>query len=164
MKNRRAGICVLIGVLALSLLGGCSLWRYKTAQAPKVTVVDVQLAGFSIFEQKFDVSLRLQNPNDFALPITGMAYGLSIEDNPVAHGVSDQPINLPAFGEQVVTVSVAGNLMTTLAQLQRWRQSSKSSVNYSLQGRLKMAGTPGSIPFAQTGDFTLIQDQSAQPQ
>lgn len=144
-------------LVAIVLLSGCSLLRYKTAEAPRVTVSDIQLAGFSIFEQKFDVALRMQNPNDFALPITGMEYELFVEDSAVASGVSDRNINVPAFGEQMVTVSVVGNFLNSLTQLQRWQQSGGSELGYRLKGRLKMADVPVKIPFDYAGKFELKQ-------
>jgi len=143
----------------LSLLAGCSLLRYKTAEAPRVTVNNIQLGGFSIFEQQFDVTLRMQNPNDFALPITGMEYDLSVEGNAVASGVSDKSVTVPAFGEELITVSVVGNFLSSLKQLQRWQQSGGSALAYELNGRLKMADVPVKIPFNYVGKFELNQSR-----
>lgn len=148
---------LLLILVATAFLNGCSLLRYKTAQTPKITVSNIQLAGFSIFEQKFDVTLRMQNPNDFALPITGMDYELFVEDNAVASGVSDRNINVPAFGEQMVTVSVVGNFLNSLTQLQRWQKSGGTELSYRLKGRLKMADVPVKIPFDYVGKFELNQ-------
>ena len=149
---------VVLPLLILTLLAGCSLLRYKTAEPPRVTVSNIQLAGFSIFEQKFDVALRMQNPNDFALPITGMEYDLYVEGNSVSSGVSNNSITVPAFGEEMVTVSVVGNFLSSLTQLQRWQQSGGSALTYKLQGRLKMADVPVKIPFSYSGNFKLQQE------
>lgn len=147
----------LLVLLVASLLAGCSLLRYRSAESPRVSVTDVQLAGFSIFEQKFDVGLRIQNPNNFDLPITGMDFNLLIEDSAVANGVSNARVTVPAYGEQAFTVSITGNFLSTLTQMQRWRQSSRSSLDYRLKGRLQMADVAVKIPFEQTGSFKLQQ-------
>ncbi len=149
---------VVLLFLAAAVLAGCSLLRYKTAESPRVTVSDIQLAGFSIFEQKFDVTLRMQNPNDFALPITGMEYELCVEDNAVATGVSDKNITVPAFGEQLVKVSVVGNFLSSMTQLQRWQKAGGSSLGYRLKGKLKMADVAVKIPFDYAGKFELQQE------
>lgn len=142
-------------VFAISALAGCALLRYRNAEPPQVSVTDIQLAGFSIFEQKFDVSLRLQNPNDFALPITGMQYKLFVQDNAVASGVSDTKVTVPAYGEQTLTVSVVGNFLSTISQLQRWRQTPGSELKYRLQGKLKLADVSAKIPFDYSGSMEL---------
>ena len=139
------------------LLSGCAALRYKTAESPRVSVTGLQLGGFSIFEQRFDIGLRLQNPNDFALPITGMDFQLFVEGNAVASGVSNNSITVPAFGEEEVSVAITGNLLSTLSQLQRWRQAGKNELGYRVEGRLKMADVPVKIPFEQTGTFDLRQ-------
>ena len=146
---------VVILLALVSLATGCSFLRYRNAQAPRVSVTGIELAGFSIFEQRFDVGLRLQNPNDFQLPITGMDYQLFVEDAAVASGLSDTVVTLPAWGEKQITVSVIGNVLNSLSQLRRWQQSGSNSLDYRLEGRLKMADVAFKIPFTQRGSFDL---------
>lgn len=149
---------VLLFVVAA--LAGCALLRYKTAEPPQVTVTGIELAGFSIFEQKFNVGLRLQNPNDFALPITGMRYKLFVEGNAVASGVSDASVTVPAYSEKQFTVSVVGNFLSTVSQLQRWRQTPGSALKYRLKGSLKMADVPVKVPFDYAGSLQLRQEEA----
>lgn len=144
-------------LLASAALAGCATLRYKNAEPPQVSITAIELAGLSIFEQKFNVSLRLQNPNDFALPITGMQYKLFVQDNAVASGVSAANVTVPAYGEQTLAVSVIGNFLTTISQLQRWHQTEGTALKYRLQGSLKLADVPVKIPFEYSGSMDLQQ-------
>ena len=113
---RRAQI--VISGLILLILSGCAqiLTDIKTPQISLVSIVPVEL---SLFEQRFDLRLRVQNPNSVELPIRGMQYFLQLNGGDFAQGVTNQEINIPEYGEQVVTVPVTTNLSFVFNQLKR---------------------------------------------
>jgi len=41
---------------------------------PLVRLADLRLMESSVFEQRFEIDLRIGNPNDFALPIDGLTF------------------------------------------------------------------------------------------
>jgi LEA14-like dessication related protein len=155
--NRRAftaGAAALV-LGALTTLPGCTLLRMQSAEPPRVSITSMTLTDLSLFEQRFAVGLRLQNPNEFPLPITGFDYALALNDEPFATGVSDQSVTVPALGEAEVVVHVTSNLLDTLDQFRRWQQNPPEVLDYALTGRLSLADVPVRLPFEYTGEVDL---------
>ena len=142
-------------VLAGLLLSGCSLMRLQQAEPPRVTLTSLAPVKLSVFEQRFDLGLRLQNPNDFALPVQALDYTLAINGEDFASGVSRTDLTVPAFGEEVVTVTVTTDLLSSLDRLRRWQRDPPRSVAYRLSGRAHLADTPVRLPFSYTGSVGL---------
>ncbi len=101
-------------VIALALAAGCATLT-KPWTAPEVVPVGLRIAALGVQRQVFVVTLAVKNPNDRTLPIKAMTYRLSLEGNALAEGASalDRPI--PAFGESLVDVEVAGDLLALVA-------------------------------------------------
>lgn len=155
--NRRAFTVPATAFLlaAVSLLAGCTLLRMQGAEPPRVSITSLTLTDLSLFEQRFAVGLRLQNPNEFPLPITGFDYTLALNGEPFATGVSDQSVTVPALGEGEVVVYVSSNLLDTLDQFRRWQQDPPEVLDYALTGRLSLADVPVRLPFEYTGQVDL---------
>jgi len=132
-------------------LSGCALLRMVDAQPPRVSVSSLALVDASLFEQRFEVGLRLQNPNDFPLPITGMDYTLHLNGEQFASGMTPSTVTVPSLGEKVVSVTVSSNLLSTLAQLRRWRKDPPDRLDYRIDGQLRVEGLPARLPFEHAG-------------
>jgi LEA14-like dessication related protein len=61
------------------------------AQAPKVSVADVDVKSLGLFEQRFDISLRVGNPNDFDLAIEALDFDLEVNGPPSPRGLPAPP-------------------------------------------------------------------------
>ncbi|HKJ95433.1 MAG TPA: LEA type 2 family protein, partial [Gammaproteobacteria bacterium] len=110
MKTRIAAACGLMMMLAT----GCTALRLQQADPPKVAMTSLQLTGLTIFEQDFDVGLRLTNPNDFPLPIAGMTYTIQLNGEKFADGASNQAVTVPAMGDAEVHLTVHANMLSNL--------------------------------------------------
>lgn len=155
--NRRAitVFAAAAALLVVSVLTGCAALRFQNAEPPRVSITSLTLTDLSLFEQRFAVGLRLQNPNEFPLPITGFDYALELGGEPFATGVSNQSVTVPALGEGVVVVSVSSNLLDTLDQFRRWQQNPPEVLDYALTGRLSLADVPVRLPFEYAGRVDL---------
>jgi len=143
-------------VVALGLVvAGCSLLRLEGAEPPKVTLASLTPVTLSLFEQRFDVGLRLQNPNAFGLPIQALDYTLAINGEAFASGTSRTDLQLPAYGEKVVTVTVTSDLLSNLDQIRRWQREPPDALAYRLSGRAHLADTPLRLPFEYSGSVAL---------
>ena len=142
---RRAQI--VISGLILLILSGCAqiLTDIKTPQISLVSIVPVEL---SLFEQRFDLRLRVQNPNSVELPIRGMQYFLQLNGGDFAQGVTNQEINIPEYGEQVITVPVTTNLSFVFNQLKRLN---RDSLSYKLNGTIALSNKILKLPFEYEG-------------
>lgn len=143
-------------LVALAVLGsGCSLMRLQQAEPPQVTLASLTPVKLSLFEQRFDVGLRLKNPNDFDLPIEALEYTLAVNGEDFASGVTRTDLQVPALDEEVVTVTVTSNLLSNLGALRRWQQDPPDELAYRLSGRAHLAGSPVRLPFEYSGTVAL---------
>lgn len=146
-------------VLALGAAGCAGLYRYP--DPPRVALAGIRLLDLGVFEQRYLLALRVQNPNRFELPIEGMSYTLDVNGAEFAHGVNNRKATIPAYGEQILQVSVVTDLLGTLAQLHRWEEQHAQNFDYRLKGRIQLANAPISLPFEYSGRISLHEPGSS---
>ena len=78
----------ILAVTATVWLAGCSTLAPKL-EAPDLSIVNVELMESTLFEQRVRVRMRVQNPNDRALPVRGLSYTLEVDGKELAWGVND---------------------------------------------------------------------------
>ena len=97
MKSGSLRSAAFAAAIAAFLLAGCA-GLPPGAQPPSVTIADFGLGSASLFEQQFNLKLRIQNPNPEEFKVDGMAFDLEINDQPFARGVGNQAVTVPRFG------------------------------------------------------------------
>ncbi len=128
--NRRISLTLL---LCLTLLWqGCVLWL----KPPTVTLVSLDVLEANFFEQRYALKLRVQNPNDRDIRLTGLSFEVELNDQPFAKGVSDKPVILKGLCETMVEVTAVSDLAGVLRQVDEYRQGNRKSVSYRIKGRL----------------------------
>ncbi|HWM68343.1 MAG TPA: LEA type 2 family protein [Steroidobacteraceae bacterium] len=140
---------LLIILLALGL-SGCSLFVPKL-ERPTLSVVKVQLLKSDLWHQELRVRMRVQNPNDRALPVKGIVYQLDVEGQELAHGMSGDSFVVPALGEAEFDMSVSANMANMLIKL---LNKGGTEVEYRIYGKISLsAGLLRSIKFNDHGTF-----------
>ena len=150
----RSTVAGLVGAATIIMLvSGCA-GLPSGMQRPAVTLADLGVANAGLFEQQFNLRLRIQNPNPDELKIDGIAFELAIDGQPFAKGVGNQAIAVPRYGSAFMTVEAVTTLGGLLKQFGRLIEGNKSAFNYRIKGVLSMAGGP-QVPFEETGEFDL---------
>jgi LEA14-like dessication related protein len=140
---------LLIILLALGL-SGCSLFVPKL-ERPTLSVVKVQLLKSDLWHQELRVRMRVQNPNDRALPVKGIVYQLDVEGQELAHGMSGDSFVVPALGEAEFDMSVSANMANMLIKL---LNKGGTEVEYRIYGKISLsAGLLRSLEFNDHGTF-----------
>ena len=129
---RRQTCFMAILTVALLVIGCAGL----KLQAPSVTVADLQVVEASLLAQRFVFKLRVQNPNDREIPVKGMSFEVTINDEPFARGVSNKTATLPRLSETIMEVAAVSDLSAILRQIGALRRDGKNSVSYRIRGRL----------------------------
>jgi LEA14-like dessication related protein len=147
--------------MTLRLLTGCLLLLGSAcALAPKfeqphLEVVGVEMLKSDLFRQELKVRLRVQNPNDRALPVRSISYQMEVEGEPFANGESERDFEIPALGTTEFDVGVKANMAGTLLRL-LGNGKKPDAVNYRLIGKVALAkGLLRSIPFDQKGQLKI---------
>ncbi|APA86929.1 LEA type 2 family protein [Paraburkholderia sprentiae WSM5005] len=141
-------------VVAVTLtLAGCA--GLFGADPLRVNVAGIEPIASQGMEMRFNVKLRVQNPNDSAVSFNGVSLDLELNGKPFASGVSDQSGSVPRFGETVVTVPLTVPAFAALRQALGLAGIAQSGqVPYRLQGKLA-GGLTGTTRFVDQGMLTL---------
>ena len=128
----------------------------QNLQPPNVTLSNVTTAReMTVFEQRYDLTLRIQNPNNVALPVSGLSYTVTLNEKEFARGVSNEHTNIPALSEGLVHVTVTSGALDWLRQIEQIQTKPDLNPSYSITGTLYLEGFPGgSLPFSKAGAFT----------
>lgn len=134
-------------------LSGCALFLPKL-QTPKLSIVDIEVVKANFLEQRLQVRMRVENPNDRSLPIQGLSYTVYLSGQEFATGVSDASFVVPALGtaefNMDVTANAAGAIFAILSKPRG------QGIDYHMKGRVELShGWLRSIPFEQSGSFML---------
>jgi len=146
-------------IAASLLLVGCAAIQPQV-DPPRVALADLRILDITLFEQRYLLRLRIQNPNPFDLPITGMDFTLHINEREFGSGVSRQAVTVPAYGEEVVDVKVISNLARVFQQLHDWDEGRGGRLSYRLSGGLSLANRIGKIPFEYRGELGAGRERS----
>ena len=137
------------------LLAACSTMP-KEYEMLRVHIADMTAKDMAIFEQRFDVKLRIQNPNDVDFSINGLKFDIELNEREFANGMSGQRVAVPRFGSELVNVEVFTTLTSFLRQVQGLSGGASQKVRYRLKGTA-FVDAPGNFkaPFDDTGEIDL---------
>jgi LEA14-like dessication related protein len=142
-----------VGVVGLLLLAGCAAFGPQM-EAPSFTVSELRPKDGTLFEQRFLVKLRIQNPNAFDIPVEGIAYDLELNGRAFAKGVGKSDVVIPAYGQDVIETEAITTLMGFVRQLEQVR-SDGPKMTYRLTGKLKLRDRASPVSFEMKGDDFL---------
>lgn len=142
----------LIG--ALLWLGGCSGQLTTQVEPPEVSLAGLGFGQPGLLEQQLRLDLRVRNPNDFTVDVSGLRFDLVVNELPFARGWSEQGFALPVRGETVVPVTVAvptSDLIERVAEL-----GVAQRLDYRLTGEAELDHLFISrLPFEREGKLAL---------
>ena len=142
-----------ISALLTLVLGGCA---GLAARDPiRMHVVGLEPLEGKSLEMRFNVQLRLQNPNETAIDYDGISLELELNGKPFATGVSDQKGSVPRFSESVIGVAVSVSALSAARQvLGAVMGGPVDNIPYVLRGKLA-GGVLGVTTFSETGTLSL---------
>lgn len=139
---------VLFLVLGLAACSGLPYY----AKPPKVSVAEVDIKSIGIFEQRFDVGLRVSNPNDFDLNIEALEFELELNGRAFAKGLARVSALIPAASSTVMQVDAMTQSRNLIQQIKTLpSETLLEGVPYRISGRVKTDKSSRWIPFEQKG-------------
>ncbi len=108
---------------------------------------NVKPLGGTLFEQHVQVDLRVRNPNDFDLEVTGLDFTLQLNDKRLARGLASQAVTIPRLGDAILRVETTTSTLDVLSQL--LNLASGKNVTYQITGVLHLHDIP--LPFDNSG-------------
>ena len=151
-KDMRRHVLSLLLVLA----AGCSaLGPRGRVIAPDVRIADLELLETGLFEQRYRVTLRVSNPNDFELPLDGVRFALALNDKPFARGATSHGVSVPRLGDATLVVEASTSTFDIIRQV--LNAQNREALTYALDGTVFLeGGARREVPFVQQGTLQLL--------
>ena len=151
MMGRLVAVCA---PLLLLLLGS---QQAADIQPPRVSLVDIRMLPGGLLEQRFQIDLRITNPNNFDVPLDGLSFTLALNGAAFANGVSNRAVVVPRLGEVVMPIDSHTTLLNLVQQVMVLADA--QSLTYRLSGTAFLSGIGGgSVPFESAGALSIGPD------
>lgn len=134
----------------LALSGCAALGEFK--EKPRVSIAGIQVTDANLFEQRYRLQLRVQNPNPVDLRIGGLDYVVEINGKPFATGVSSRAVVVPKYGATLLDVEGTSTLGALIKQLKDLDILREQSAKYVIKGTLRVSDRDLNLPFVHRGD------------
>lgn len=148
-------------IIALTLLVGTLAPACAKAppplEKPEVTLAGVLPLAVDLFEQRYEVRLRIFNPNRFDVVVAGVQYEIEFNDQVFARGLSDQIVTVQRQGTQVISVEAISTLADIMRQLQgaEAKAGEPEVLRYRVSGTLDLRDYALPIAFDHRGEIRL---------
>jgi LEA14-like dessication related protein len=162
MRKAQSRLCVLLSVVVMGLTACATVPPVN--ERPKISIANIVPKDVAVFEQRFNVQLRIRNPNDQELGINGLRFDLELNDKEFGNGMSGQKVIIPRFGSEVVNVEVITSLNSFLRQFQDLNTSGVGKLRYQLKGTVFVESPSRfKLPFDEKGEVDLGLGSSNEP-
>ncbi len=142
-------------LLFIFLLSACASLQ-PHFESPTVKLINIKPLSSKGLEQRFEIDLRIVNPNAIDLNLAGMSYAVELDGYKVMTGVSDNKANIKAFGDTEVTVQASVSLFKGIALIASLINKNTPTVSYKITNKLN-TGIPiiGAITLTDSGVLDL---------
>lgn len=136
-----------------ALLSGCASF-FGTVEKPRVDIVNIVPKEMGLLKQTYLMELRILNPTDNDLDITGLDVDLEINGQPFARGGSKQGLKVERLSTKIVTLEASSGLTNILRQIVASLFSLPAlEFTYRLKGSVYAASPSSRMPFDKRGEF-----------
>ena len=124
--------------------------------APAISIAGIHSPTWSAAGAQLICSVRVNNPNNVALPLTGADVHLKLAGAPAAKGRLLKNITIPANGLRDVDLLVDLDMAAAVTWLPMFLDSQAFSVPFEVDGYVDVDQAElGRIPFHETGDVAM---------
>jgi LEA14-like dessication related protein len=140
--------------LALLLSAGCAS-LVADLDPPTVSVEKVNALPSQDSGPRFEITLRVTNPNKQPLDIAGISYSIDILDRELVTGVTNEVPRIEAYSEQTVTLEAGVNLFQVLRLLADLGRHEGDQLDYRFAAKIDFNGFVPTQRVEETGTLRL---------
>jgi LEA14-like dessication related protein len=137
-------------LLAVLCVSACATMK-PGFETPTVRVMSFRPLPSQGLAPRFEIGLRVINPNADALKLRGMSYNVSLDNYRVVEGAaSDLPV-VPAYGEATIKLTAAVSLVDAMRFVNGLMSDTDGQVEYRLQAKLDVGALMPAIRIEEKG-------------
>ena len=150
----RSTLKLALVLLTITLSGCAGNGLVPDIDPPRVSLANLELLEGGTLEQRFRITLRVRNPNQIPLPITGFSFDMNVNGRSFADGVNNDSTLIPGLGERTVVVDASTSVLQ-VAQIIMGLPG-RDTLSYGLDGQVFLQrGIGFSVPFSESGELSL---------
>lgn len=146
-----------LSLLLLCLLGaaaGCAS-LVSDMDPPKVTMESFRSLPSDSGAPRFEIKLRVQNPNKEPLDIVGISYGIEILNRELVSGVTNDVPRIDAYSEGIVTLDASLQMFELLRLLAGLGTAPADELDYRFSAKIDFKGLVPTQRVEETGQINL---------
>ncbi len=140
--------------VALFWLVGCAS-PTPDIDPPKVTLESLTPLPSEGGAPRFEIKLRIANPNKQSFDIAGISYGVEIQGKELMSGVTNDVPKLAPYSEEIVTLEAGLQLFQIVRLLAGLGKDTGDSLDYRFSAKIDFNGFVPTQRIEETGSFTL---------
>jgi hypothetical protein len=148
----RSGSSLLLICLWAFLGAGCATLRPGFA-TPSVSITSFKPIASEGFAPRFEIGMRIVNPNATRLTLHGMSFKVFLNYFKVVEGAANRLPVVPAYGEAEFKVYGTVSLLEGMRFVQELMKNENGQVDYRLQAKLDVGALLPSIRVEKAGSF-----------
>lgn len=148
-----SGSLLALLCFCIFLATGCATPRHDFEE-PSVSVTSFTPLPSEGLAPRFEIGLRVVNPNPESLSLRGMSYKLFLNDYEVLDGAANGLPVVPAYGEAEFKVVASVGLIAGIRFVNDMLQNARDLIDYRLQARLDAGAIAPTIRIDKVGSFS----------
>lgn len=144
----------LLALVIMLFLSGCAS-LVADVDPPKVTMESFRSLPGDSGAPRFEIKLRVQNPNKDALNIVGISYGIEVLGKELVSGVTNDVPRIDAYGEGIVTLDASLQMFQLLRLLASLGTAPTDALDYRFTAKIDFEGLVPTQRVEETGQIDL---------
>ncbi|MEE4284311.1 MAG: LEA type 2 family protein [Pseudomonadales bacterium] len=141
-------------VLLLLVFSGCASLQPEM-DPPRVSLESFKALPADGGAPRFEIKLRIANPNKQSFDIAGISYSVEIQGQELISGVTNDVPVLEAYSEEVVTMEAGLQLFQLLRLLAGLGMEPTDALEYRFKGKIDFKGFVPTQRVEETGTINL---------
>jgi LEA14-like dessication related protein len=152
-RSTNSGSFLILFCLWVCMGAGCTSLR-QGFEKPSVSITSFKPLTSQSLTPRFEIGLRVVNPNATKLSLRGMSYKVFLNDYEVVEGAANELPEVPAYGEEEFKVTATVGLIEGIRFVNDLMQNATGQVAYRLQTKLDIGAMEPAIRIEKTGTFS----------
>tara|TARA_R110000823_G_scaffold130015_28_gene258214 strand:+ start:899 stop:1288 length:390 start_codon:yes stop_codon:yes gene_type:complete len=122
---------------------------------PQVSLESLRVLPGTQGAPRFEIKLRIANPNTQALDIVGISYSIALLDRKLISGVTNEIPRIEGYSEEIITLEAGLQLIELLRLLASLGASSSEPINYDFSAKIDFNGLMPTQRLKESGEIRL---------